>query len=127
MQRVQSRWWLSIRMSPTIGLREGGFTVAGLLDNNWHQLVLVYDANASTMTFYKDGVANANLRTWNGHGNINIDNSAITEVRIGGGPGDSFTTDDWLSSTWKGDLDQFRLYSSALTAAQVTALYNSKL
>jgi hypothetical protein len=106
---------------------EGGFQVAGLLDNNWHHLVVVYNHTNSTMTFYKDGVANANLRTWGTHGPINIDNSKISEVRLGAGPGTSYNTDDWLSSTWKGELDQFRMYSTALTAAQVMALYNSKL
>ena len=106
---------------------EAGFTVAGLLDNNWHHLVFVYAAASSTMTFYKDGVANPNLRTWGTHGNINIDNSKISELRIGAGPGTNYNTDDWLSSTWKGDLDQFRMYSTALTAAQVSALYASKL
>jgi len=105
---------------------EGGFTVAGLLDNNWHHLAVVYNASNSTMTFYKDGVANANLRTWGTHGPINIDNSAISEVRIGAGPGTSYDTDDWLSSTWKGDLDQFRMYSTALTATEVQALYTGK-
>ena len=106
---------------------EGGFTVAGLLDNNWHHLAVVYNHTNSTMTFYKDGVANANLRTWGTHGAVNIDNSKISEVRIGSGPGTNINTDDWLSSTWKGDLDQFRMYSTALTAAEVLALYNSKL
>ncbi|HKC36615.1 MAG TPA: LamG domain-containing protein [Chitinophagaceae bacterium] len=106
---------------------EGGNSVAGLLDNAWHHLVFVYDAATSKLTFYKDGVANSVIPGWGSHGAINIDNSKISEVRIGGGPGTSYNTDDWLSSTWKGDLDQFRMYSTALTAAQVSALYASKL
>jgi hypothetical protein len=106
---------------------EGGFQVAGLLDNAWHHLALTYDAPTSTMKFYKDGVQNANLRTWGTHGKINIDNSAISELRLGAGPGTSYNTDDWLSSTWKGDLDQFRMYSTALTAAQISTLFTSKL
>lgn len=106
---------------------EGGFQVAGLLDNAWHHIAFTYDAGTSTMKFYKDGVQNANLRTWGTHGKINIDNSKISELRIGSGPQNNINTDDWLSSTWKGDLDQFRMYSTALTAAQVAALYASKL
>ena len=106
---------------------EAANSIAGLLDNNWHHLVLVYSAEGSSMTLYIDGVANSNIRTWGTHGPINIDNSKISEVRIGGGPGDNLETDDWLSSTWKGSLDQFRLYSAALTAAEVSALYASKL
>ena len=79
------------------------------------------------MRFYKDGVVNPNLRTWGTHGKINIDNSKISELRIGAGPGTNYNTDDWLSSTWKGELDQFRMYSTALSAAQISTLYTSKL
>jgi hypothetical protein len=79
------------------------------------------------MSLYIDGVANPNVRTWGTHGAINIDDSKISELRIGSGPGNLIDTDDWLSSTWKGQLDQFRFYSVALTAAEVTTLFNKKL
>lgn len=105
---------------------EGGNSIAGLLDNSWHHIALVYSASTSGLTLYKDGVANPNVRTWAGHGNINIDNSVISEVRIGAGPGTSYDTDDWLSSTYKGLLDQFRMYSTSLTAAEVSTLYTGK-
>jgi hypothetical protein len=101
--------------------------IPGLLDNNWHHLVLVYSAEGSSMTLYIDGVANSNIRTWGTHGPVNIDNSQISEVRIGGGPADNLNTDDWLSSTWKGSLDQFRMYSAPLSAGDVSALFASKL
>ena len=101
-------------------------SIPGLLDNNWHHIALVYNATSSTLTLYKDGVANANTRSWANHGPINIDNAAISEVRVGGGPGSSIDTDDWLSSTFKGSLDQLRMYSSALTAAEVSALFANK-
>lgn len=106
---------------------EGGNSVAGLLDNAWHHLVFVYDAATSKLTFYKDGVANSVIAGWGTHGGLNLDNSAISEVRIGCGPGTSYDTDDWLSSTWKGNLDQFRMYNTALSASQVSTLFASKL
>lgn len=102
---------------------EGGSTIAGLLDNQWHHMALVYDNSTSTMKLYVDGVQNSETRTWGTHGDINIDNSKITELRIGAGPNTSYDTDDWLSSTFKGSLDQFRLYSIALTAAEVQSLF----
>jgi Concanavalin A-like lectin/glucanases superfamily len=105
---------------------EGGNTIAGLLDNAWHQMSLVYSATTSGMTLYIDGVANSNVRTWGTHGDINIDDSKISEMRIGCGPGTGYDTDDWLSSSWKGDLDQFRMYDSALTVAEIGALYSGK-
>ena len=106
---------------------EGGNTIAGLLDNQWHHMALVYDAATSTMTLYVDGVANPNTRTWAGHGDINFDDSKISEFRIGAGPGKSFDTDDWLSSTFKGEIDQVRLYTTPLSATEVSALYASRL
>lgn len=105
---------------------EGGNTIAGLLDNNWHNIILVYNAATSTLTLYVDGVANSNTRVWGGQGDIKIDDSKITELRIGGGPNNSLDSDDWLSSTFKGALDQVRMYNVALSASEVTALYNSK-
>jgi hypothetical protein len=105
---------------------EGGNTIAGLLNNQWHHLALVYDAGTSKMTLYVDGVANAITPAWGSHGNINIDNNAISEMRIGAGPGTGYDTDDWLSSSFKGDLDQFRMYNVALSASEVNTLYTTK-
>jgi hypothetical protein len=105
---------------------EGGSTIPGLLNNAWHHAAFVYDAATSTMKLYIDGVQNANTRAWGTHGPINIDNSKITEVRVGGGPNNSFDSDDWLSSTFKGQLDQLRLYSSALSVAEISELYTGK-
>lgn len=106
---------------------EGGRSIAGLLDNNWHHLAFVYEASTSRLTFYKDGVANAFQNQWGTHGDINISSSAISEFRIGCGPGTNYNSDDWLSSSWKGGLDQFRMYSKALSASEITSLFESKL
>lgn len=105
---------------------EGGNTIAGLLNNQWRHIALVYDAATSGLTLYVDGVANPNVATWGGHGDINIDDAKISEMRIGCGPQNNFDKDDWLSSSWKGALDQFRFYGTALTAAEVSALYTNK-
>jgi hypothetical protein len=78
------------------------------------------------MKLYVDGVQNPNTKSWGGHGNINIDNNAISEMRVGAGPNNSFDSDDWLSSTWKGGIDQLRLYTTALTAGEVQALFAGK-
>lgn len=105
---------------------EGGASMPGLMDNNWHHIALSYDASSSKLTLYVDGVANQNIRSWGTHGGLNMSNANISEVRIGNGPGTNYSSDDWLSSSWKGSLDQFRMYSTALTAAEVQALFASK-
>lgn len=108
---------------------EGGNMIPGLRDNNWHHYAFSYNASTSTMTLYIDGVANPNVSTWAGHGKINISNANITELRIGRGPrddGDADGESGWMQSSWKGLLDQFRMYSTALTATEVSALYTGK-
>jgi hypothetical protein len=105
---------------------EGGNTIAGLLDNAWHHIALVYDAATSGLMLYVDGIANSIIPKWGTHGDINIDDSKISEMRIGCGPQNNFDTDDWLSSSWKGALDQFRFYSTALSASEVSSLFTNK-
>ncbi|MEJ8843274.1 LamG domain-containing protein [Lacibacter sp. H375] len=106
---------------------EGGNTIPGILDNNWHHITITYNNANSTMILYKDGVANGITKTWGTHGDINFDASKITEMRVGSGPGTNYDTDDWLSSSFKGSIDQIRMYSSVLTAAEVTTLFTGKL
>ncbi len=106
---------------------EGGNTIAGIMNNAWQHIVITYDAAASTMKLFVNGAANANVRTWGTHGAINIDNAAISEMRIGAGPGTSYDTDDWLSSSFKGQIDQFRMYGTALSATEISSLFTSKL
>ncbi len=108
---------------------EGGQSIAGLLDNQWHHIAAVYDHNSSTMTLYIDGAANPNLKTWGTHGALDLVNDKITEFRIGRGPrndGDADGVSGWLQSSFKGQIDQVRLYSKALTTAEVTSLYANK-
>ena len=109
---------------------EGANMIAGIRDNTWRHYSFTYNASTSTMTLYINGVANPNLQVWAGHGDIRIDNNRITELRIGRGPrndGDVDGAGGWVQSSFKGEIDQFRMYSKALTAAEVSALYASKL
>jgi hypothetical protein len=108
---------------------EGGNSIAGIRDNQWRHYAFVYNASTSSMTLYINGVANPNVMTWPGHGDIKFDKSKIKELRIGRGPrddGDDDGASGWVQSSWKGELDQFRLYSSALSASEVQTLFNSK-
>ncbi|HRD56538.1 MAG TPA: LamG domain-containing protein [Ferruginibacter sp.] len=105
---------------------EGGNTIAGLLDNQWHHIAIVYNNTNSTTTLYIDGVPNAGVRTWGTHGDINFSDAKLTEFRVGAGPGTNYNSDDWLSSSFKGAIDQVRMYGTALTAPEVMALFTSR-
>lgn len=108
---------------------EGADAIPGIADNKWRHCALVYDAVTSKMTLYIDGVANAKQVAWDNHGSINMDVTTATEFRLGAGPKqvNNDTADDWLRSTWKGGLDQFRLFSKALSASDIKNIYDSKL
>lgn len=105
---------------------EGGQSIAGLCDNNWHHLVLTYDETTSQVKLYIDGVQNPNVKIWGGHGALNLATDKISEFRIGAGPSTSYASDDWLACTFKGGLDQLRMYSTVLTQAEIQALFTAK-
>lgn len=105
---------------------EGGNSIPGLMNNAWHHITLVYNASNSTMTCYVDGAARPTVPTWGTHGGVNFDESKITEFRVGAGPSNSIDSDDWLACSWKGSIDQIRMYTTALTAAEVSALFTAK-
>lgn len=106
-----------------------------VFDGNWHQIVYVYDQVSSKMTYYFDGAAVSGMTARQtdvkkaGSERGAVDFSKANKLIIGGwnkhgsatGP-----TDDWIKS-FTGSLDQFRLYGKALSATEVTSLYNSKL
>lgn len=97
--------------------------MTSLTDNQWHHCAFVYDATTSALTLYKDGVV-VSAKVWANHGDINLDDSKVGGLRIGSGPGNNAA--DGVSHSWLGGLDQFRMYASALTAAEVNALYTGK-
>ena len=109
---------------------EGGNSIAGLCNNQWHHLVWVYDETNSSCKLYIDGVQNPNVGTWGGHGALNLATSKVTENRIGRGPRNDSDGDGeggWLQSSFKGQMDQVRLYGKALTQAEISALFNGKM
>lgn len=104
----------------------------GLYDGNWHHLAFVYDGSTSTMTFYLDGVAQSLKPEWTNHGEVQLEPDEITGLKIGAGPQD-FTpqeiengADNWLKNSWDGGIDQFRMYTKALSASEIEALFTNK-
>ncbi len=112
---------------------EGDFNKP-MFDGNWHHMVYVYDHATSKMNYYFDGALVTGLTATQtdvkkgGAPRGAVDFSKATNFVIGGwnkhaglaGPGD-----DWIKS-FSGNLDQFRLYTKALTASEVQALFSGK-
>lgn len=105
---------------------EGGQSIAGLCDDAWHHLVLTYDESNSQVKLYIDGVQNPNVKNWGSHGALNLATDKISEFRVGAGPSTNYASDDWLACTFKGSLDQLRLYSKVLTSSEIQTLFTAK-
>lgn len=102
---------------------EGNNSVAaaGFFDNQWHHCAFVYDASTSALTFYKDGEKVGTEKKWGSHGAVNMDATKVSGLKVGGPSG----SDSWMKS-WNGNLDQFRMYVSALSQAEIQDLYKGK-
>ena len=102
------------------------------LNGQWHHLVFVYSSEDSKVKAYVDGqlarTSGTVLKNGSPRGASTFSNP--TNMIVGGWnkhvSGVNGPTDGWLHS-YSGAMDQFRLYGKALTASEVTALYNSKL
>lgn len=101
--------------------------------NKWTHIALTYDGTTSKVSLYKDGVVTGVNGTELGGGTYgNINWNDVGGIAIGSF---AFQTDPSLTNhgpeTWaksfNGALDQFRVYTKALTAAEVKNLYDNKL
>lgn len=90
-----------------------------VLDNQWHHLAFAYDETTSNMKIYRDGVL-WSTQSWAGHGPIKMDYNKVSGFYLGD------KTTDW-GKAFNGSLDQFRLYNTALSAAEIQKLYQNKL
>jgi hypothetical protein len=101
---------------------KGGSAYAGtrysssIKDNTWHHLVGVY--NGSTMTIYLDGSVPT-------QSNIGTAIPSSTVSTAGNNPHIGSKTDN--SAELVGKMDDFSIFNSALTATEVTNIYNSRL
>jgi len=95
-----------------------------MYDGQWHQVAFTYDAAAKTGTVYRDGVQ------FDQKTNQTIAFENPSQVILGGfqeaaGIKGTYADNTWMAG-FKGRIDQVRLYGTALTAAEILALYNNK-
>ena len=123
---VNDQWFEFIKTS-TVDKR-----MPKVLDGQWHQLAFVFDSASATLIPYVDGSTLSNLP--DGFGKYNAVNMDLTSISglVVGGPG-MFAlgkTPADIGQTWMGNfngaIDQFRMYGTALSAAEVKNLYDNK-
>ena len=78
-------------------------------DNSWHHVVFVLNSGNSTGSYYKDGVF--------------VNSDTYTGTNIGGQVRIAGRYDGSNAFYYQGMLDDFRIYNRALSAAEVTRLY----
>lgn len=109
----------------------GSNRIPNVLDGNWHHVVYTYSETDSRVRVYVDGqlaqTSNPVMKNGNPRGATPFNNTS--SFIIAGWNKHASTSgpnDPWIHS-YSGGMDQFRLYSKALSASEVLALYNSKL
>ena len=115
LNHLQSYFWVRLRdtdgdQTPWLGNGGGGFINEG----NWHQVVMVVDRSADTLTLYTDGVGSApyNLTTVGIDGIGSLTSGAPLSL---GGP----------TYRYRGNLDRVRIYRLALTPEEVSDLLSA--
>ncbi len=106
--------------------------IKNLLNGEWHHVVFTYDETTSVLSTYIDGNAPTNLPA--GFGNVRnggnprgpLSFSGITGFTIGGPGSVANNANGWMGY-FDGQIDQFRLYGTALSASEVELLYQSRL
>jgi len=82
-------------------------TPAIIRDGNWHNIVITYNSSATNLIAYTDGIETYNATYDAGTNNV-ID-------RI---------SEDTYGNYWKGNLDELAVWTSELSASDVTTIYN---
>ena len=96
-----------------------------MYDGQWHQVAFTYDAVAKIGTVYRDGVQ------FDQKTGQDIAFGSPSKLILGGfeqadGIQGNYGGNSWMNG-FPGMLDQVRLYGTALSAAEILALYTNKL
>jgi Concanavalin A-like lectin/glucanases superfamily len=112
----------------------GAKRLPNVLNGQWHHMAFVYDQNTSKLSTYLDGVQQyPNDATVTDVKNGSAPRGPLSFKNVSGfvigGPGHyaiGKTPDDWMHP-FDGQIDQFRLYGKAMTAAEIQQLFVNKL
>ena len=91
------------------------FNIAGYNDNAWHQVVYVVDSSGGKL--YLDGLQKGTSRAWTG---VAGSPTTTQDIQLGHYPG-AFGGVEYF----QGLLDEIRIYNTALSASDVSALFTA--
>lgn len=97
-----------------------GFVWPRMLDEQWHQMIITYDGTSGALRVYVDGtlLSQTSGTAFNPQTNFG-DADSFT---LGGPDDNANTANGWMNSL-SGDLDEFRVYSKALTSDEAGSLF----
>lgn len=103
---------------------DGPNRVPHMYDGNWHHIAVTYDANTSIYTMYIDG-NKFDQRMVTGVAFADPSVLVLGGFQQAAGVQGTYADNSWMSG-FPGMMDQFRMYSNVLSAADVAALYTNK-
>lgn len=118
----ESGMWVGYNFDDVLVFQSGGAAVMRLstvdLGQEWHHWAWQYDEDATTTNVFIDGVLVASQKNVDP---ANWDFSSVDTVVVGGRLNDSGA----FNLPFAGDIDQFRLWSRALSADEIAASMNT--
>lgn len=122
------------------GATDDGVQMNTLLVTGWHHLVMTFDAASYTKTDYLDGAKikqyvlldTSEAAEWNLKDMLlNTGDGITNKLALGYFASRDNTNPDWAkyptaASTFKGMMDDLRLFDVALTGSEVSSLYNAE-
>ena len=92
----------------------------GMLDGNWHQMVISYDGTSGALRIYIDGTLLSQSSSFSFNPQTNF--GSADSFTLGGPDDNAQTANGWMNSL-SGNLDEFRVYNRVLTSDEISALY----
>jgi len=120
------------------GTTTAGTPVKDLTTTGWHHIVVTNDATTYTKAVYFDGAKIKEYNLLDANGEWNLKDMALAtgagidgKLALGYFASKANTNPDWANfntatNTFKGYMDDLRVFNKALTASEVTALYNAE-
>lgn len=91
-----------------------------MLDANWHQMTITFDAVTGALRVYIDGtlLSQSSTTTFSPQSNFN----GADSFTLGGPDDNAHTANGWMNSL-SGNLDEFKIFNKVLTTTEIQSLY----